>query len=138
VPRERVPRLEALDVAFGPDLFEIVHSLTGDVHRAAPVLEQIEIGPSGGTDENHVAKRNLTVLQHEQFGALGDLHRLLDRPVDVSPIAFMIPGDIDDRLVRHVLKQPKGATFHLGNQVAGDDHDVELRPLSFRGQVCLS
>jgi hypothetical protein len=114
-------RPEALDVATGPDLLEVVHVLGGDRHRAMRVAEQVEVGPEAATCERHVTDADGLVLQHVHVRAGGRRLGLLHRAVDVGSVGFMVAGDVDAGLVRHAVGEPPHAPFHARDEVAGDD-----------------
>jgi hypothetical protein len=135
LPGQRVLWPEALDIAVDPDLVEVVHPLGGDRHRATLVSEELEVSPERRTGKRDVAEADPAILQYENLGARSGIHRLLDRPVDVDAVGFVVAGDVNDGPIRHALEQPADPTFHARDEVAGDHEHIERRARVSRRQV---
>ncbi len=60
---------------------------------------------------------------------------LFDSAVEIGAVRFMIPGDINHRMIRDAFKQPGDATFHAWNQITSNDQHVVMRPIANSGKI---
>src|ERR1700732_3810648 len=103
--RERICWAQTFCVLALANLMVIVHSLRSAPHREIAVSEELEIGPEGSADKEHVVDHDRIILKNVNIRSGSYLAGLFDGAINIAAVEFVISRNVQDRLVGHAFKQ---------------------------------